>query len=315
MFFVSDKFFAFCKRDGDSSGLASFNPVISQVWDSDIAVDASVDFNARGYADLFEDSYQKVFNLTLPCPRLISVNSNKANIDSSIIVNGTDILNNNISEELTINGSSPVVSTKAFKSIFNVSLPERSNVPALQKYILSVANAASSSGDISVVFTSSRVVGASSGLSFNVAIDSDDSKSTIASKIAFALHDNDAISSVFDVVSDSDNVIVTSISFASNDASLDISVSDSDSTGVGSLSGSNSVSGVDIDKIWIGYTEYLGLEHSANLINSIGAFAGSSSDSGVSINTDANIVSKNFIKFSDNLDGSKDLAFSYIIIN
>lgn len=63
----------------------------------------------------------------LDFPRCVCIVSNAA-ITTKVTINGTDIEGTAISEELTLNGATPVNSTRAFKTVTSIVYPIRTNV-------------------------------------------------------------------------------------------------------------------------------------------------------------------------------------------
>lgn len=67
-------------------------------------------------------------NITDPdVPRNIKVKANAAGVAGDIVVNGTDIDDNAISETITLNGDTEVQGDKAFKTVTSIELPIETN--------------------------------------------------------------------------------------------------------------------------------------------------------------------------------------------
>ncbi len=56
-------------------------------------------------------------------PRIVTIKGNAAGIAGDVVVTGTNILDQAITETLALNGSSEVLGTKAFKTVTQVDLP------------------------------------------------------------------------------------------------------------------------------------------------------------------------------------------------
>jgi hypothetical protein len=63
-------------------------------------------------------------------PRNLKVKANAASVAGDIIVNGTDIDDNAISETFALNGDTEVQGDKAFKSVTSIELPVETNAGA-----------------------------------------------------------------------------------------------------------------------------------------------------------------------------------------
>ena len=61
-------------------------------------------------------------------PRNLKVKANAASVAGNIVVNGTDIDDNAISETFALNGDTEVQGDKAFKSVTSIELPVETNV-------------------------------------------------------------------------------------------------------------------------------------------------------------------------------------------
>lgn len=61
-------------------------------------------------------------------PRTVTVKGNAAGIAGNVIVTGTNILDQVITDTIALNGATEVEGAKAFKTITNVALPAKTNV-------------------------------------------------------------------------------------------------------------------------------------------------------------------------------------------
>jgi hypothetical protein len=88
------------------------------------AVAADPDGLVDGYALGEEASIVTEFLNPMPYPRNITIVASAAQ-DGKVTVIGTNIADEAISEEITINGDTPVVGTKAFKTVTSIELPAK----------------------------------------------------------------------------------------------------------------------------------------------------------------------------------------------
>jgi len=63
-------------------------------------------------------------------PRNLKIKANAASVAGNIVVNGTDIDDNAISETISLNGDTEVQGNKAFKTVTSIELPVETNAGA-----------------------------------------------------------------------------------------------------------------------------------------------------------------------------------------
>jgi hypothetical protein len=61
-------------------------------------------------------------------PRNLKIKANAASVAGDIVINGTDIDDNAISETIALNGDTEVQGNKAFKTVISIELPVETNV-------------------------------------------------------------------------------------------------------------------------------------------------------------------------------------------
>lgn len=307
---MSDKLFGFKISDGNNRGkLVSTAGVMYQYWKETEATAGDDD----GIGIFKLDSTTQRITKEIPalsCARQLKVNSSKAGITTKVKIAGTNILNKNISEEVTLNGTTAISTNKAFKTIKAIDLPAQTNTPIKQVYTVKVSNAAgTASGTVTTTVTSANVTGSPKSIETEVV--KDDTKAEVATKIAESLKATEAIAEVFDITTDEDTIILTNKEFLANDSTLAVAIADTDTTGVGTTAaGTATTSGVAIDEVIIGYTEKLGLKASARAVINLGSYKADSVDGSVAFVCDGDEIEKNMIKFNDALGtGARDTCY------
>lgn len=307
---MSDKFFNFRIPEAKKKGnLAQTAGIMYQFWKE--AEATAGDDDGIGTFKLDSTAQRITKNIpALSCARQLKVNSSKAGITTKVKISGTNILDENISEEVTLNGTTAVSTNKAFKSIKAIDLPAQTNTPVKQVFTVKVSNAAgTASGTVTTTVTSANVTGSPKSVETEVV--KDDTKAQVATKIAKSLKDTEAISAVFDVTTNEDSIILTNKEFLANDSTLAVAIADTDTTGVGATaSGTATTSGVATDEVIVGYTEKLGLKASARAVHNIVSCKADTTDGSVTFTCDADEVEKNMIKFNDSLGtGTRDTCY------
>lgn len=125
---MSDKFFNFKISDGNRKGkLVSCAGLVYQYWTQ---AEATVgDDDGVGTFELAEEESVVVDGIAnLSCARQLQLAGNKSTVTGvDVKIIGTNIENKQISEVVTLNGLTAVATTKAFKRVDALILPERIN--------------------------------------------------------------------------------------------------------------------------------------------------------------------------------------------
>ena len=309
---MSDKFFGIRLPEGKKrGGIVQTAGIVYQSWKE---AEATVgDDDGVGTFKLKANTQRVDKGISaLSCARQLKINSNKATITSSnkVKILGTNIHDENISEEISLNGTTAVTSTKAFKKIKAIELPVQVNTPVKQVHTITVAGGAgTASGTVTTTITSANLTG--SPVSVETEVEKDDTKAIVAQKIADALNADEEVSKIFVATTDDDDVIITNIDYLADDSTLAMAIADTDSTGVGATaSGTDTTAGVEEDAIIVGYTEKLGLKVSARAVHNIASYKDDTTDGSVSFTCDADEVEKNMIKFNASLGtGTRDTCY------
>jgi len=193
-------------------------------------------------------------------PRNLQIDGNVSGINGNVKITGTNYAGEEISEELTANGTTAVAGAKAFRAITKIELPAQVHTPVAQVETATVAGTISTAGNASVVVTAVGMTGTPKTIAVAVALS--DNAAAIAGKIRAALAADTAVTALFIVGGATDKVILTAITPAANDATLNIAISDGTCVGVTTAANSaNTTAGVPYDQISVGWGDILGLPY------------------------------------------------------
>lgn len=303
---MSSKFYTLFKQQNENIGRFKANTgnVVTEYWKTTEAT-ASDDDGVETF-DLGESAITgQVVSGTLPCARNLTIVSNNASITSGTVkIYGTNIIGKEINEEFTLNGTTGVTGTKAFKTVKKIDLPAQTATPAKQVETMTVSNGAgTASGTITLTITASGLTGSPKAIALEVV--EDDTASEVASKIAAALSEDTAVSELFDVTVSTANVVLTANDYRANDSTLSLTVADTDTTGVGAISSStNTTSGVATDVVKLGYGSKLGLSTTSNTRIHLGSYVdGTVEDTAPTFTNDDDEIEKNTVTFNTALAG------------
>src|SRR3972149_3688195 len=74
-------------------------------------------------------------------PRTVTIKGNVAGIVGNVVISGTNINGEEITDTIALNGVTEVEGVKAFKTVTNINLPARTHTPAFQVETATVAAA------------------------------------------------------------------------------------------------------------------------------------------------------------------------------
>jgi hypothetical protein len=196
-------------------------------------------------------------------PRGLSIVGNVSGITGNIKIYGTNYAGEAIDETLALNGSTPRLGAKAFKTITKVDLPAQVHTPVAQVETATAAGTITTAGNAKVTVTTALLEAAEE---VDVPVLEGDDASDIAEAIRTALEANENIAAHFDVSGATDKVILTAKVPAANDATLNIAIADGSGEGASAgvtaaASSANTTAGVPYDIITIGWSDILGLPY------------------------------------------------------
>lgn len=252
-------------------------------------------------------------------PRNIRIKGNVSGIDGVVKITGTNFAGEEITENITANGTSAKDGDRAFKTVTQIDLPIQDHPPAKQTETIQVTNECTTGGDLAVAVTATTLLGAKSPASVTIPLTTEDhgTAAKVAAAVVAALNDDDDISAVFtaSVTGDNDDTItLTAKNYAANDSDLAIAFTAGD-TGVTVGDSTDGTSGVPYDTISVGWGDKFGLPYKlyADELVILKLFNKAVEATEGTITADADDLAKNVYDPNGNPDGKKDIDL-YIIV-
>jgi hypothetical protein len=243
-------------------------------------------------------------------PRTVIVKGNVSGITAEVGITGTNIANAEISDTLTLDGTTEVESIMAFKTVTLVALPGYTHAPVAQVETATVVGTVTGSGDAAVIVTAAGMTG--SPKTINVAVLENDTASDVAGKIRTALGLDAAVIALFAVSGATDKVILTRLAPAADDVSLNISIDNGTCTGLTTAATSaDTTAGVQNDTVSVGVGKKFGVPHiveNASLLEEK-IFDGSDDSGTLAVDAD---LEKNLFSLNGTPDGAKVLDLYYL---
>jgi hypothetical protein len=244
-------------------------------------------------------------------PRTVTVKGNVSGITGDVVITGLNILNVEIEDTIALNGTAEVEGIKAFKTVTNIHLPARSHVPVAQVETATVAGTVTVAGDATVIVTAAGMTGTPKTIS--VAVLENDTASDVAGKIRTALGLDAAVTALFAVSGATDKVILTRLTAAANDATLNISIDNGTCTGLTTAGTSaNTTAGVVTDSVSVGIANKFGTPHIIAQSTLLQESVFDGSDDAGSLAVDADEVEKNLYSIAGTPNGAKVLDLYYL---
>lgn len=249
-------------------------------------------------------------------PRNIRIDGNVSGIDGVVTITGTNYAGEEISEEITANGTSARDGALAFRSISSIELPIQDHTPAKQTETIQVTAGCSTAGDLPVVVTATTLLGEDSPVTVTIPITTDmNTASEIAAAVVAALNGDDDVGGAFVATvtgDDEDTITLTAKNYAANDATLAIAFTVG-STGVTVGSSTNGTAGVAVDAISIGWGDIFGLPYYLSDDEQVILKLFNHAADAATVVADADELEKNTFDLSGSPDGTKDIDL-YIIV-
>jgi hypothetical protein len=245
-------------------------------------------------------------------PRNVKADCNVSGVTSKVKVYGTNFAGDAISEEITLNGTTAVAGTLAFKTVTKVDLPARTHTPAKQKATVAVTQGAQADGE--TVFT---FVSAQTGAAFDVTVaflSTDDTTAEACTKLCAGLNANATFAAKWTATPSTANVLIESKAYAAQDATINLTVKTAGDSAItlGAIT-VNTVSGVVEDQVSIGIGKKFGIPYmltAAELV--ILKLFNNAADTGT-VTADADEIEKNVIELNGTADGAKPIDL-YILV-
>lgn len=248
-------------------------------------------------------------------PRNIRIDGNVSGIDGVVTITGTNYAGEEISEEITANGTSARDGALAFRSISSIELPIQDHTPVKQVETATAAGTVTTAGNALVTVTSVLLEEAEA---IDVPVALSDDANAIALAIRTALAANENIAEHFTVSGADAAVVLTAKEYAANDTTLNIAIDDG--TGEGASEGvttaatsANTTAGVAVDAISIGWGDIFGLPYYLSDDEQVILKLFNHAADAATVVADADELEKNTFDLSGSPDGTKDIDL-YIIV-
>jgi hypothetical protein len=254
----------------------------------------------------------KTTGITNPdVPRTVIVKGSVAGIIGEAGITGTNIADAVIDDALTLNGTDEVESIMAFKTVTQVALPGYTHAPVAQVETATVVGAIINPGNATVIITAAGMTG--SPKTKSVAVLALDDASAVAGKIRTALEEDADVIALFAVSGATDEVILTRLSPAVDDGTLNISIDNGTCTGLTTAATSaDTTAGVPNDTVSVGVGKKFGVPHIVENASLLEEKIFDGSDDGGSLAVDADELEKNLYSLDGTPDGAKVLDLYYL---
>jgi hypothetical protein len=246
-------------------------------------------------------------------PRNVKAVANVAGVTTKVKVYGTNFADEAINEEITLNGTTAVAGSLAFKTITKVDLPARTHTPAKQKATITPGGGAAGAGDEVFTFISA-ITGAAFDITIAFAAEDDDATKA-AAKIIAGLNADEAFAAHWLAAAGAGAALtIESLTYEAQDATINLTVKTAGTPNVslGSIT-VNTVAGVVEDKVSVGIGKKFGIPYmltAAELV--ILKLFNNAADTGT-VTADADELEKNVIALNGTPDAAKPIDL-YIIV-
>lgn len=255
---------------------------------------------------------QEITNANSPAwPRALQVVGNVAGIAGNIVIHGTNFRDAAISETFALNGSTPVLGTKAFKRVTRVVLPVESHNPQPQMETITVTNGATLGAGTLVFRATGTLLGGN--VDVNVPVLELDSASVVAGKIRTVLEATTEITDHFEILGTDADIVLAALVPAANDGTLAMSLQAANGTGVTVGASQNTLAGVGYDLISIGWLNVLGLPYLLPHNTVLAAYLNNAREAvAPTVTTHLTAIESNTIKLNSALAGQ--IVDAYLIV-
>ena len=229
---------------------------------SAVALDAD---GVLGLTNLGATAQTITAGLTDPAvPRGLSVVGNVSGVTGNIKVYGTNYAGAAITETLALNGTTPVLGAKAFRSVTKVDLPVQVHTPVLQVETATAAGTITLAGRAKCTITAAGMPGSPWHVPFDVELG--DEAAEIAAALRAALGLDEIVPVYFTVSGTGASVVLTAKVPAANDTTLNIAIDNGEGEGAcegvtPAASSANTTAGVPYDIVTVGWSDILGLPY------------------------------------------------------
>lgn len=241
-------------------------------------------------------------------PRNLVITGNVSGITGDVVIDGTNYNDEDITETIALNGATPVLGTKAFKTVSKITLPAQTHTPTAQVETIAVTAGTDKNATLVVRVTAAGMTGSPKDV--NVAVTTDDNTAAeVAAKIRAALaadpNVGHATTGFFTVSGADANIILTAKTPAANDSSMAIALQSADGSTVTVGASANTTAGVPYDKVKVGTGEKLGLPYKLSHNTVLKTFLGNALEgTAPTVTVDADEIEKNTVDLNSALNSS-----------
>ncbi len=294
---------------GLQASLSEITVVEQHIRAAPVAVSATY---VHAAANLGASAQDVTTGITNPdVPRTVTVKGNLAGVTGDVVVTGTNVVDETITDTIALNGTGEVEGVKAFKTVGIIHLPAQVHTPVLQVETATAVGTITGSGNATVIVTAAGMTGTPKTLS--VAVLENDIAADWAAKVRTALGLDADVIALFTVGGAGAEISLTRKVAAANDTTLNISLDNGTCTGITTAGTSaDTTAGVQYDTVSVGVAKKFGLNHivyNAALLL-VKLFDGST-DAG-SLAVDADEVEKNLYSLAGTPNGVKLLDLYYL---
>jgi hypothetical protein len=245
-------------------------------------------------------------------PRTLTAKGSVTGVAGNVVITGTNILGEVITDSIALSGASEIEGIKAFATVTGIALPAESHAHAAQVETATVVGTITLAGNATVIVTCTGMTG--SPKTFNVAVALNDTAAQVAAKIIAALAADSAVTALFSVGGTGADIVLTKLTVAANITNLNISTDNGTCTGLTTESTSaNTVPGVAYDTVSVGVGSKFGIPQIAyNASCLLLALFNASADAGGTLAVDDDEVEKNLYSIAGTADGAKLLDLYYM---
>ena len=273
---------------------------------SAVALDAD---GVLGLTNLGATAQTITAGLTDPAvPRGLSVVGNVSGVTGNIKVYDTNYAGAAITETLALNGTTPVLGAKAFRSVTKVDLPVQVHTPVLQVETATAAGTITLAGRAKCTITAAGMPGSPWHVPFDVELG--DEAAEIAAALRVALGLDEIVPVYFTISGTGASVVLTAKVPAANDTTLNIAIDNGEGEGAcegvtPAATSANTTAGVPYDIVTVGWSDILGLPyllaHNTVLVSYLNNVLESTP---ATVTVSATAIESNTVKLASALAGS-----------
>lgn len=258
-------------------------------------------------------AFSTLLNITSPdYPRTVTIKGNVAGIAGNVVIHGTNYQDEVITDTIALNGVAEVEGIKAFKTVTRYDMPVRTHAPVAQVETAVAVGTITQAGDATVTVTANGMGNSPKPITVPVALN--DVAADWAEKVRDALAADADVSAMFSVGGSGANIVLTALTPATNDATLNIALADDTSVGITEdATSDNTTAGVPYDTVSIGIGKKFGLPHIvANAACLLVKLFNGAADNGT-LAVDADEIEKNLFALDGTPDGTKTVDLYYLV--